>query len=82
MQLKSLGGILGLLQREPLAFLQGEAAADGLDDAAINTQIAARIAAKQAKNFAEADRIRKELLEAESYWKTPAGYNLAACLIM
>ncbi len=36
----------------------------GLDDAAINAQIEARVAAKKAKNFAEADRIRKELLEA------------------
>jgi cysteinyl-tRNA synthetase len=34
-----------------------------LDDAAINAQIESRIAAKKAKNFAEADRIRKELLE-------------------
>jgi cysteinyl-tRNA synthetase len=30
----------------------------------INAQIEARIAAKQAKNYAEADRIRKELLAA------------------
>lgn len=37
---------------------------DGLNAAAINAQIEARIAAKKAKNFAEADRIRKELLEA------------------
>jgi cysteinyl-tRNA synthetase len=35
-----------------------------LDEAAIQAQIAARAAAKQAKNFAEADRIRKELLAA------------------
>jgi cysteinyl-tRNA synthetase len=32
--------------------------------ASIDQQIAARAAAKQAKNFAEADRIRKELLDA------------------
>jgi cysteinyl-tRNA synthetase len=64
MQLKSLAGVLGLLQRDPQEFLQGEASAGGLDDAAINAQIEARIAAKKAKNFAEADRIRKELLEA------------------
>ena len=61
-QLKALGGVLGLLQRDPMEFLQGGAATGGLDDAAINAQIEARIAAKQAKNFAEADRIRKELL--------------------
>ena len=63
-QLQALGGVLGLLQRNPMEFLQGGTAASELDDAAINTQIAARIAAKQAKNYAEADRIRKELLEA------------------
>jgi cysteinyl-tRNA synthetase len=62
-QLKGLAGVLGLLQREPQAFLQGSSSEGGLDDAAISAQIAARIAAKKAKNFAEADRIRKELLE-------------------
>jgi len=63
-QLKALGSVLGLLQRDPVEFLQGGATESGLDDAAINAQIAARIAAKQAKNYAEADRIRKELLAA------------------
>lgn len=63
-QLKALAGVLGLLQREPQEFLQGAASEGGLDDVAINTRIEARIAAKKAKNFAEADRIRKELLEA------------------
>jgi len=57
--LKALGGCLGLLQDDPKAFLQAGA---GLDEAAIQVQIAARAAAKQAKNFAEADRIRNELL--------------------
>ena len=63
-QLKALGEVLGLLQRDPQEFLQGGTAESGLDDAAISAQIEARIAAKKAKNFAEADRIRKELLEA------------------
>ncbi len=64
-QLKALAGVLGLLQRDAQAFLQGGAsAAGGLDDAAIHAQIEARIAAKKAKNFAEADRIRQELLDA------------------
>ena len=62
-QLKLLGGVLGLLQRDPTEFLQG-GEAGGLSEMAINEQIEARIAAKKAKNFAEADRIRKELLEA------------------
>jgi cysteinyl-tRNA synthetase len=63
-QLKALGGVLGLLQRDPQQYLQGGAGVGALDDAAINVQIEARVAAKKAKNFAEADRIRKELLAA------------------
>jgi cysteinyl-tRNA synthetase len=63
--LKSLGGSLGLLQRDPVQFLQGalESAA-GLSSEAIEDKIAARAAARKAKNFAESDRIRKELLDA------------------
>ena len=57
--LRALGGLLGLLQGDPQAFLQ---AGSALDEAAIQAQIAARAAAKQAKNYAEADRIRAELL--------------------
>ncbi|MDD5612976.1 MAG: cysteine--tRNA ligase [Gallionella sp.] len=63
-QLVALAGVLGLLQRDPQEFLQGGATAGGLDEAAIGAQIAARIAAKKNKDFASADRIRKELLEA------------------
>ena len=54
-QLKALGGVLGLLQREPQSFFQGDGAAE------IQALIDQRTAAKKAKNFAEADRIRKEL---------------------
>jgi cysteinyl-tRNA synthetase len=57
--LKALGGCLGLLQGDPQAFLQAGAT---LDEEAIRERIAQRAAAKQAKNFAEADRIRQELL--------------------
>ncbi len=63
-QLKALGSVLGLLQREPVEFLQGGVTGSGLDDAAIGAQIEARNSAKQAKNYAEADRIRKALLSA------------------
>ena len=56
--LKALGGVLGLLQDDPQRFLQ---AGSDVDESAIQAQIAARAAAKAAKNFAEADRIRQEL---------------------
>jgi cysteinyl-tRNA synthetase len=58
--LMSLGGCLGLLQGDPKAFLQAGAV---LDAGEIEGLIELRAAAKLAKNFAEADRIRKELLE-------------------
>ena len=57
--LKALGGCLGLLQGDPQTFLKAGAS---LQDADIQQQIAARTAAKAARDFAEADRIRNELL--------------------
>jgi cysteinyl-tRNA synthetase len=57
--LKALAACLGLLQNDPKVFLQ---AGSKLDESAIMQRIAARTAAKAAKNFAEADRIRQELL--------------------
>jgi cysteinyl-tRNA synthetase len=59
--LKELGGILGLLQSDPVAFLKGGAVTDGLSDADISVLITQRTAAKKEKNWAEADRIRDEL---------------------
>jgi cysteinyl-tRNA synthetase len=58
-QLKALGKVLGLLQRAPDEFLRG---ATGDDDARIDALIAERAAAKKARDFAAADRIRAELL--------------------
>ncbi|KND62049.1 Cysteinyl-tRNA synthetase [Candidatus Burkholderia verschuerenii] len=66
-QLKGLAGVLGMLEREPRVFLQqagGTSAEQGMTPHEIETKIAERIAAKQAKNYAEADRIRAALLEA------------------
>jgi cysteinyl-tRNA synthetase len=62
--LKSLAGVLGLLEREPNAFLQSLPAQSGLAPEQIEALIVGRAAARKARNFAEADRIRKELLDA------------------
>jgi cysteinyl-tRNA synthetase len=52
------GGLaLGLLQQDPEAWLRG----DAHESAGIEAAIAARNAARKAKNFAEADRIRTDL---------------------
>ena len=59
--LKSMAGLLGLLQREPSAFLQGGTSAGELSAEEIQALIDQRTAARKAKNFAEADRIRKHL---------------------
>ncbi len=58
--LRNLGACLGLLQAQPEGFLQAGA---GLEATEIQAQIDLRTAAKLAKNFAEADRIRQALLQ-------------------
>ncbi|ADI28901.1 cysteine--tRNA ligase [Methylotenera versatilis] len=65
--LKSLAGVLGLLQRDADAFLQGDVAAQlaGTElKIDIDQLVIQRNEAKKTKNFAEADRIRKELADA------------------
>ena len=87
--LKSLGGILGLLQGDPIAFLQGRVTGQGKltsesatvhgtgtvshTPESIEKLISARTAARNARNFAEADRIRKELLDAGIVLEDSAG---------
>ncbi|MBW9269926.1 MAG: cysteine--tRNA ligase [Candidatus Thiodiazotropha sp. (ex. Lucinisca nassula)] len=64
-QLRELGGMLGLLQSDPESYLKGGASADGgLSDDKIDAMIQARIDARAAKDWGEADRIRDELQEA------------------
>jgi cysteinyl-tRNA synthetase len=56
-QMVAAGRLLGLLQRDPDDWARGDAA----EAERIDSLVAARVAARKAKDFAEADRIRKEL---------------------
>jgi cysteinyl-tRNA synthetase len=58
-QLKALGGVLGLLERDPDEYFHS-----GVSEDNIREKIDARLAARKRKDFAEADRIRKELEDA------------------
>src|SRR5450830_1994495 len=61
--LKKLAGILGLLQRNPESYLQGEVEIGSVSQAQIEELINQRLEAKRKKYFALADHIRKQLLE-------------------
>ena len=62
--LRALGGVLGLLQADPSAYLRGPAAADGLSDAEIDALVAERRAARASRDFARSDAIRDQLAAA------------------
>jgi cysteinyl-tRNA synthetase len=66
-QLKALGGVLGLLQRDPAAFFQGK------PEQWIEEQIAEREAARRRKDYAAADRIRQALLDKGVVLEDKAG---------
>jgi len=61
--LKALAGVIGLLERQPATYLQGGAGGD-LDQTTIERLIAERTAAKKARDFSAADRIREQLKAA------------------
>jgi cysteinyl-tRNA synthetase len=74
-ELRALGGVLGFLGEDPGKFLRSAPTASGegndgapklpaLSDAEIDAQIAARLQARKAKNWAESDRIRDQLTAA------------------
>lgn len=72
-RLKALGGIIGLLQRDPIEFLQGGAVSDGLSNEEIDDLIARRKQARADKNWAESDRIRDLLNEHKIILEDNAG---------
>ena len=61
-QLAGAGDVLGILQADPEAWLQGAAdTASGPSSAEIESLITARADARKRRDFSEADRIRSEL---------------------
>ena len=59
-RMRELAGVLGVLQMEPEAYLKA-GAANKVDAAAVEALIEQRIAAREAKDWAESDRIRDQL---------------------
>jgi cysteinyl-tRNA synthetase len=62
--LRAMGAMLGVLQQDPDKYLKRSAGAGGLTDAQVEALLAARNAARAAKNYAESDRIRAQLNQA------------------
>jgi cysteinyl-tRNA synthetase len=61
--LVSAGAALGVLGQTPETWFKGAGAATEIGEAEIERKIAARNAARKRRDFAEADRIRKELAD-------------------
>jgi len=61
--LSTLGDVLGLLQADPEQYFKQGVQNDGFSENDIEALIIARKDAREAKNWAESDRIRDELLE-------------------
>jgi cysteinyl-tRNA synthetase len=62
--LRAMGAILGVLQQEPDTYLKRSVGLKTMPDADIEALLAARRAARAAKDFAESDRIREQLTAA------------------
>ena len=60
-RLKSTAGLLGLLDLTPGAWAEARQTGLGLDESLVSELVEARVEARKAKDFAEADRLRIEI---------------------
>jgi cysteinyl-tRNA synthetase len=71
--LRAMGAVLGVLQQDPDAYLKRSVGDKMISDADVEAMLAARQAARAAKNFAESDRIRQQLTNAGIALEDKAG---------
>jgi cysteinyl-tRNA synthetase len=62
--LRAMGAVLGVLQQDPDSYLKRSVGEQSMSDGDVEDLLAARRAARAAKNFAESDRIREQLTGA------------------
>jgi cysteinyl-tRNA synthetase len=71
--LRAMGAMLGVLQQDPETYLKRSASDKVMSDSEIEALLAARQAARTAKNFTESDRIRDQLSAAGILLEDKAG---------
>ena len=71
--LRAMGAVLGVLQQDPDTYLKRSVGDRVMSDSDIEALLAARRAARIAKNFAESDRIREQLTAAGVLLEDKAG---------
>jgi cysteinyl-tRNA synthetase len=62
-QLLDAAGLIGLLWQQPEAWFKWAPAGAGVDEGAVQKLVDARTAARRSKNYAEGDRIKKQLID-------------------
>jgi cysteinyl-tRNA synthetase len=71
--LRAMGAVLGVLQQDPDTYLKRSVGGQMMADADVEALLAARQAARAAKDFAESDRIRQQLTDAGILLEDKAG---------